>query len=586
MFSFKSGALQRREDSGKALSIGPWSEKDIQQMAELPWPAIINRAAGLWTTETQGIDLDSRQNKGKPATNSNAGILMALQELCERLQKNPEAPGPRTEPMSYRNFGQDRDEGIEGIEGYWLMLWAIVDELFASEKPGSRVQEYLKTVFKRILMEVHLKGSFHLSDFMFQDVVTLCANRLATQLRLDALLAQKTPFVLISADLNGFKSINDTYGHAAGDRVLSAVAQRWQRLMRPADWLGRWGGDEFVLILSNPLSTKTVVRFGNRLHRACEEPIVLAEVGRVQVSSSYGYARYPDEGQDIEHILKLADERLYTAKRFLAGGHDLARIDIGESNKWSERIQRALKTNRIDVYYQPIVHNRLKVPFQWEAVVRYRDVTGEVHDPSAFLTVLSPDVVQQMDQAVLRRVFEDMNRWRSQKHSFRVAINVDLADLSLTSWKTHLIHLHDEFPLVQPHDIIFEIRESLSDKAGDYMMESLDGFQNQGYQIVLDDFGAGAMSLNTLFHMPVNAVKIDSTLTKQWASESGKRIIRSIIGLAGSLGLSVIAQGIENREQQGVLSQWGCEAGQGRFYTEAIPTGEVDAWIFDNNIVE
>jgi EAL domain-containing protein (putative c-di-GMP-specific phosphodiesterase class I) len=86
--------------------------------------------------------------------------------------------------------------------------------------------------------------------------------------------------------------------------------------------------------------------------------------------------------------------------------------------------------------------------------------------------------------------------------------------------------------------------------------------------------------------MPVNAVKIDSTLTKQWASESGKRIIRSIIGLAGSLGLSVIAQGIENREQQGVLSQWGCEAGQGRFYTEAIPTGEVDAWIFDNNIVE
>ena len=584
MYSFVSGALGHKEDNSQGLC--PWSEKDISQMADLPWQAITDRALALCATETKRSN--SRENAGKQLANLREQTLVALREVCERLRNAPASPDwrlpSRTDALT--SYTKARRSIDEGLQGYWLILSATIDELFASQKPASVIQEYLKTLFKRVLLEVYLTGSHHLSDFMFRDVVTFSANRLATQLRLEALLAQKSPFVLISADLNGFKAVNDTYGHAAGDSVLNVVAQRWQRLLRPSDWMGRWGGDEFVLILSNPLSAKAVVDFGNRIRQACEEPIALAEIDRVTVSSSYGYARYPEEGEDIEQILAVADQRLYLAKQFLAGGVDSSRVDISESTKWSERIQTALKTNRIDVYYQPILHNDVNVPFQWEALVRYRDINGQMHYPSEFLPVLPPDVVQQMDQAVIGRVFEDVNRWRSRNHRFRVAVNVHPSDLAATQWKTHLTRLHDEFPLVLPQDITFEVRESLTDKGGYHIMESLRHLQHQGYQIALDDFGTGTTPLHGLHKMPINSVKIDFTLTRQWGSDAGRRLIRSVIGLATSMGLSVIAEGIESQTQQDLLSQWGCQAGQGWLYTEAIPSAEVEGWTFPSHVVK
>ncbi|MCL4496347.1 MAG: bifunctional diguanylate cyclase/phosphodiesterase [Firmicutes bacterium] len=579
MLSFKSTVLTQTPESGLALRFCCWSEKDAEQMAEMPWQAIMDRAlAG------PGAMLN-RIGQTKDTVNLPSGAdeaaLAAVRELCERIQKNPEPQWMRLSHEPEEGTSRyARDFPSDGnFSGYWLMIAAIIDELFESQTSASVVREYLKTALKRVLLDVHVSRAQHFTDYAFRDVVTACANRLATQLQLDTLLAQKHPFVLISADLDGFKAINDTYGHAAGDDVLNTVAQRWQRLMRQSDWLGRWGGDEFVMILSNPLSTEAVVRFGNRIRQTCEEPIVLPRFGAVQVSSSYGYARYPEEGQDMAQILSVADQRLYTMKRFLACGMDPAGADAGESVKWSDRIRRALETNRIDVYYQPILRSDVNVPFQWEALVRYRDRNGEVHYPAEFLPVLPSDVVQQMDQAVLRHVFEDLSRWRLQDHRWTVAINVDPASLSSARWQADLIRLHRDFPLVQSEDITFEIQESQRVESP-HLLDAFYRMQQQGYQIALDDFGTGDSTLSRLQKMPLNTIKIDSTVTRQWHSDSGRRLIQSIIGLARPMGLAVVAEGVESAAQQNVLRQWGCEAGQGWFYSAAIPAGDVAGWTF------
>ena len=563
MSSQADGALSLNTELLTHLS--EWTESDNQILAELPWERAsehVRTALGEWIRFSPTGDAQTL-----PELEAHAAAYIA------RLRKVPTIVAGSALDLSKSRFDHpDYQLKTDGMR--WLILRRMVDALFEQGAPPEQVQQQISTLIKRAAYDEVADEGSQLIRFAFLDPVTGLPNRLATQRYIENLVRTQQPFVVFYLDMDGFKLVNDTYGHSAGDQVLRAVAGRWKNLLRRTDWLGRWGGDEFLMVIPDALSAEALWRFSVRIRQTCEDAITLGGVGAVNVSASSGYACFPDEGDSVEKVLDRADRRLYRAKRSGPG----AMPDIGDFGDWREAIEQALVESRIEVHYQPIVHSKDATAEQWEALVRYRDTDGQMHFPTEFLALLSPDAVAMLDRAVMHQVFADISDWKRQGRLVRVSINIDPWDLLSEGWVDYLTALHEEFSEVHPEDISFEIRESLTPFGIQRVVESLVYLNSAGYQVALDDFGSGVSSLNWLHELPISTIKIDASLIRNWNADQGRILIQSVISLSGPMGFRVVAEGIENSSQRDALVSWGCDIGQGWFYGAAMPAAEVLAW--------
>lgn len=541
-----------------------WTEYDNKIMAKLPWERALeylHHALKEWSgipgasvknvdeLEVQAVAYLNRMREG-PATCQSSSV--------DQIQWRSD---------NFNSHGTTR-------EMRWIILDSMVHALFDQGFPAEQLQECIRTIIKRTAYDEMIEDGNQFARLAFQDAVTGLPNRLATQRYVENLLEHGKSFVVFYLDMDGFKIVNDSYGHAAGDQVLRAVADRWKNLLRRTDWLGRWGGDEFLMVIPQTLSPDAILRFAVRIRQTSEDAITLGSFGGVNVSASCGYACFPEEGDSLETVLDRADRRLYRAK--LSG---LSAIpDIGDFGDWRQRIEEGLKESRIEVYYQPIVHSKGTTAEQWEALARYRDTDGQLRLPTEFLASLAPDAVAMLDRAVMRQVFVDVAAWKQKGRRVRVSINIDPWDLLSEGWTDQLAALHEEFTEVHPEDISFEIRESLTPFGIRRVVESLVYLSRSGYQVALDDFGSGVSSLNRLQELPISTIKIDASLIKNWEEDQGRILIQSVIGLSGPMGFRVVAEGIENASQRDALASWGCDTGQGWFYGAAMPAADVLAW--------
>lgn len=546
--------------------LSEWTEFDNEILAELPWEIVsecVRKALGEWTGMSAAVD-----ERTLPELEARA---MAYMERIRQVPPTLTEPSPAVSPP--RSEHVEYHLKIDGVR--WLILRRMVEAIFGQGLPALQVQQRIMTLIRRAAYDEMAEEGAQLVRLAFLDVVTGLPNRLATQRYIENLVQSQQSFVVFYLDMDEFKSINDTYGHAAGDQVLRAVAGRWKNLLRRTDWLGRWGGDEFLMIIPDVLPSDALWRFAVRIRQTCEDAITLGGADPVTVSASSGYACFPEEGDSLEKILDRADRRLYRAK--LSGL--LNSPDTGDVGNWREAIQQALEDSRIEVHYQPIVHSKdAATAEQWEALVRFRDTDGQIHCPSEFLALLSPDSVSVLDRAVMRQVFADVSNWKREGGLVRVSINIDPWDLLGEGWIDQLKALHTEFADVYPADISFEIRESLTPFGIRRIVESLVYLNRAGYQVALDDFGSGISSLNWLQELPISTIKIDASLIKKWNADQGRILIQSVISLSGPMGFRVVAEGIENSSQRDALVSWGCDVGQGWFYGAAMPATEVLAW--------
>lgn len=502
--------------------------------------------------------------------------IVDLRRYLTRLREDPLDPAAigRIQAISLRQL----ERGVKSewiLSGYWFILRTIIDALFDQGGDPARIQQQIQCVMKRISLDTLVAGHQQAAYYAFRDGVTACANRLATQVQLERLVRLQQPFTVFYLDLDAFKAVNDTYGHAAGDRVLKTVVLRWQHLMREADWLGRWGGDEFLVIVPEALAPTALARFAARMRQTSEDPITLDGFGPVSISASYGYAQYPEEGTTSAQILALADQRLYVAKH-VATGHAMG-VALGNAPQWRQRIHQGIVEQTIEVHYQPIISAHDAVG-QWEALVRYRDRDGRIYMPGEFLAALPPEAVWELDRAVMRQVFHDMAAWYVAGSRVTVSINIDPADLLMAEWDSYRASLHAEFPQVAPEALMFEIRESLTPMGASRVVEMLRQLTRQGYHVALDDFGTGMSTVAGLQRLPLSAVKIDPAITREWASDSGRVLIQSVIGLSKPMGVQVIAEGVETVPQQRMLQQLGCHAEQGWLFSPALPASAVPGW--------
>ncbi len=554
-----------------------WTPEDAKNVAQVPWDKVADSVVPLFYQRISEIAALDRLVQSYTTYDR---LQETLRDHIAHLSDDPLAADTvvRLRKTSAHHFNIGL--GTEWFLGsYWKLFQTTIHEVMVEFLGQDHGLSIVDSVIKRLSLDILVMTSRQSTYYTFNDILTQTPNRLATQMQLDALIRVGQPFILLFADLNGFKLVNDTFGHNAGDQVLSVVAQRWRSLLRRKDWMGRWGGDEFVFLFSEESTQETVSAVITKLASVFDTSISIPTYGEAQISSSFGHAIYPEDGTTAAELLHHADQYLYEAKQSLCTWVQSSTHRKKALSPWTDRIQQALDAGKLEVHYQPIVplHGQKT---RWEALVRYRDHLGGLHYPHEFLAELQhKPILKSLDQHVLRQVFRDLNLWHLQGHPQEVSVNVTLRDIFDSDWLPFLQHLHEEYNFVLPTDITFEFRESMTVLDVERAISFLNRLREQGYGVSLDNFGTGFSSLTRLQRLPINTVKIDTSFTKQWQTDEGRTLIQAIIGLSRPMAFSVVAEGVETLEQRNALKDWGCDAIQGWVYSAAREAKEVPNWV-------
>jgi diguanylate cyclase (GGDEF)-like protein/PAS domain S-box-containing protein len=381
-------------------------------------------------------------------------------------------------------------------------------------------------------------------------------------------------------DLDRFKTINDSLGHAAGDRLLVAVARRIKDQLRSEDVLARFGGDEFAVLLENGVDPSEAIWVAQRIAEALREPFTVSD-HQVSVSTSVGIAWGGAHTNDPERMLRDADTAMYRAKEQGPGRYEV--FDPAMQARANERLEleaelrRAVERGEFVLHYQPIVSLRDGSMVGFEALLRWQHPKKGLQRPSSFLPLAEEtDLVLPIDGWVLEEACRQAKLWEADypSASQMVMVNVSWGQLKVRG----LAHTIEEtLARVAPkiHTLALDITEGALINASEDNVRTLDALKTMGIRLELDNFGTGYSSLSHLKRFPVDGVKIDKSFVEGLGENTtDEALVRTIIDLCHTLGLEVLAEGIETPEQAALLRDMGCDLGQGYYFARPLPSEE------------
>ncbi|MGH3714017.1 MAG: putative bifunctional diguanylate cyclase/phosphodiesterase [Micromonosporaceae bacterium] len=426
------------------------------------------------------------------------------------------------------------------------------------------------------------------------DPLTGLANRKALQARVAEEIAgyveraaagePERRLALLLLDLDRFKEVNDTLGHGVGDRLLVEVAHRLTRHVDAEHVVARLGGDEFA-ILAPDLAETGALELGRRIGRMLSEPVQLDGMP-LDVHSSIGVVTYPEQGGDYATLMRYAEVAMYQAKSRgdtvaayapEADHHSAARLGLlGE-------LRRALEKpaeSGIELFYQPQVAIASGEVVAVEALLRWNHPErGYVEPEEVIRTAEHSAVMRLLTFYVLGEVTRQLARWAGEGLTVRAAVNVSVRDLHAPDFADHLAGLLAEHD-VRASQLQLEITEGALMADPRRVLATLQALEKLGVALSLDDFGTGYSSMLHLRRLPLAEVKIDRSFVIGMASDDDDAsIVRSIIELAGALGLRVVAEGVEDERTWRRLAAQGCHVAQGWFYARPMPAGELPSWL-------
>lgn len=385
---------------------------------------------------------------------------------------------------------------------------------------------------------------------------------------------------LLLLDLDNFKEINESLGHAAGDRLLQAVALRLQEGIRRADTLARLGGDEFILLMPNAPDYRSICVVAQKLLGLMTLPFDLD--GKEQfISTSIGVTIYPTDGSDCDILLSHADLALYAAKGRGRNAFSFYSEEMDqttqERRELEARMRQALQNNEFYLDYQPqfdLVTNKL---VSVEALARWRDPERGMIPPDKFIRIAEEaGHIQQLGEWVMFEACRQAQEWFEQGYApIRVAVNLSGKQFE----QANIIDVIDRVLTetgIDPHRLELELTESiLMEKAQDTIATLID-FKVRGISLAIDDFGTGYSSLSYLKYFPLDRLKIDRSFVRDIAEDpDDAAIVVAIIGLSHSLGLKVIAEGVETAEQLSFLKKQGCDEVQGYYFARPMTPAKI-----------
>jgi diguanylate cyclase (GGDEF)-like protein len=382
-------------------------------------------------------------------------------------------------------------------------------------------------------------------------------------------------------DLDRFKVINDTLGHGAGDDVLCQVAKHLLECLRATDTLARVGGDEFTLLVEQFEDPQDLADIAQKLLAATARTLTV-NGQEYHLSGSIGISIYPKDGMDSASLLKNADIAMYRAKTSGRNNYQFYSSEINlhsvERLSLENQLRHAVARHEFEVHYQPKVNIQTGRIAGAEALVRWRHPQRGMLLPGEFICVAEEvGLIGSIGRLVLERVCADAKRWRDQGLApIRVAINLSaqqFADSRLLKDLDSVLHESG----CDPHSLEFEITESVVMTSPEKALLLLGQIKEHGITVAIDDFGTGHSSLAYLKRFPVDSVKIDYTFIRDIAADPNDlAITKAIIALGHSMGLKVVAEGVETSNQLEILRRYRCDEFQGFLFSAAVPSAEFE----------
>lgn len=382
-------------------------------------------------------------------------------------------------------------------------------------------------------------------------------------------------FCLMFIDLDGFKGVNDTLGHAVGDKLLKEVAIRLTGVVRESDTVGRMGGDEFTVLLNEVVSVTDAAPIAEKILRTLAQPYKI-DKHTVHVSASIGITVYPDDGTTIEVLLKNADSAMYSSK---SAGRNTFRFftmkmqdEVERRHRLANDLKNALNRHEFFLHYQPIIDLRQRKIVAAEALIRWDHPRRGSVPPAEFIPICEEiGMIGEVGLLVVRQACAAALEWQEAAgYPVRVTINRSAvefySDASCDMWRTAM---HES---TLPGTLVgMEITESVMLADGRDTLECFKTLREAGCQISLDDFGTGYSSLSYLKRLPVDTLKIDrSFISDLDNSGDDAALVEAIISMAHRLGIEVVAEGVETEAQRDFLLDRGCEYGQGFFFSKPV----------------
>ena len=383
-------------------------------------------------------------------------------------------------------------------------------------------------------------------------------------------------------DLDGFKSINDSLGHEAGDRLLVAVARRINDRLRSGDVLARFGGDEFAVLLENVEDPSEAIRIAQRIAEGLREPFAVSD-HQVSVSASIGITLgSAHANDDPEGMLRGADDAMYRAKEQGPGRYEV--FDPAMQARAQERLTleaelgRAVEQGEFVLHYQPIVSLGDGSMVGFEALLRWQHPEKGLQRPSAFLPFAEEmNLSVPIDGWVLEEACRQAKLWEADYPSaslMTMEVNLSTRQLKGGGLARTIEEVLARVAL-KVHTLALDITEGVLIKASEDNVQTLENLKKLGIRLELDDFGTGYSSLSYLKHFPVDGVKIDKSFVAGLGEDTtDEALVRMIIDLCHTLGLEVLAEGIETPEQAASLKDMGCDFGQGYYFARPLPSEE------------
>ncbi len=494
-------------------------------------------------------------------------------------------------------------------KAYYLAMWQSLTtkghwygEVWNRRKTGEVYAEMLtiSTVHNAQGLALHYVALFsditmtkkheqQLEHIAHYDTLTSLPNRVLLADRLSQSMAQAQrhgrKLAVVFLDLDGFKAVNDTHGHDAGDLLLTTLANRMKHALREGDTLARIGGDEFVAVLVDLLHTDESLPILKRLLGAAAEPIQLGDF-RLQVSASLGVTFYPQDSEmDADQLQRQADQAMYQAK--VSGKNRYHFFDAEQDrnvrghHESLERIRHAIATDEFVLYYQPKVNLRTGEIIGAEALIRWPHPEHGLLVPGQFLpTIENHPLAIDLGEWVINQAMTQMQDWHEAGLDLPVSVNVGARQLQQHDFVPRLQLILAAHPDINPGCLELEVLETSALEDIDAVSQVIQTCREFGVMFALDDFGTGYSSLTYLKRLPVAQLKIDRSFVSDMMDNPDNLVIlQGVIGLARAFHHEVIAEGVETLAQGRVLLELGCERAQGFGIAAPMPAQDFLQWV-------
>ena len=477
---------------------------------------------------------------------------------------------------------------------HWISIQRDITERKTAEESAALVRqthrrnrELTEQIRERKLIQATL------SHAAFHDSLTGLRNRIFFSDMLKTALKRVQSSrdyysAVIFLDLDGFKAINDSLGHQAGDLVLIDIANRVKGCARVQDTVARLGGDEFTLLLDGLHSMQDAMHVVERILKAVAQPITISGV-QVQLTASLGLCEVNKAYEDVEQIMRDADTGMYRAKRQGGGQWVVFEESMRDSAlnalRAASEIRRALRGSEFELHYQPLVNLRDAKVYGVEALLRWNHPERGKVNPSDFISLAEEmGLINDIGRWVIQQAIADVQGLATnQRKDLLLSVNVSSKQLESETFLSELKETLDQARF-SPSSLQLEITESIFLRDADRIGELLKAIRALGVKIAFDDFGTGYSSISYLERYPVDMLKIDQYFVQNLGSgQTNAEVIQIMVRLAGVFGMVVAAEGVEEDSQAAALIEAGCEIAQGYLYSSPMPLSEIKQYVSRNS---